>query len=53
MAAALGRFIENEHSVVGQRHLARHGHVAAADQPGVGNCLREGAERAGRAPHTV
>jgi hypothetical protein len=48
MTAALGPFIENEHAVVGQRHLARHGHVAAADPPGVGNRVMGRAARAGR-----
>ena len=33
MAAALGPFIQEEHAVVGQRHLTRHRHVAATDQP--------------------
>jgi hypothetical protein len=32
MAAALGRFIQEEHAIVGQRHFARHRHVAPADQ---------------------
>ena len=32
MAAELGAFIQKEHAMVGQRHLARHGHVAPADQ---------------------
>ena len=32
MAAALGQFIQEEHAVVGQRHFARHRHVAPADQ---------------------
>ena len=31
MAAALGEFIQKEHAMVGQRHLARHGHMAATD----------------------
>ena len=33
MAATLGSLIEEEHAMVGQRHLARHRHVAPADQP--------------------
>jgi hypothetical protein len=32
MAAALGPFIQEEHAVVGLRHLAGHRYVAAADQ---------------------
>jgi hypothetical protein len=33
MAAELGQFIQEEHAIVGQRHFARHRHVAPADQP--------------------
>ena len=33
MAAELGEFIQEEHAMVGQRHLAGHRHVAATDQP--------------------
>jgi hypothetical protein len=33
MAAELGQFIQEEHAMVGQRHFARHRHVAPADQP--------------------
>jgi hypothetical protein len=33
MAAALGEFIEEEHAIVGQRHVSRHRHVAPANQP--------------------
>jgi hypothetical protein len=33
MAAELGPCIQEEHAVVGQRHLARHRHVAPTDQP--------------------
>jgi hypothetical protein len=32
MAAALGELIQKEHAMMGQRHLTRHRHVAAADQ---------------------
>jgi hypothetical protein len=35
MAAALWQFIQQEHTVVGQRHFTRHRHVAPADQPRV------------------
>ena len=33
MAAELGQFIQKAHAMVGQRHLSRHRHVAAAEQP--------------------
>jgi hypothetical protein len=33
MAAELGPCIQEEHAIVGQRHLARHRHVAPANQP--------------------
>ena len=33
MAAELGELIQEEHAIVGQRHLAWHRHVAATDQP--------------------
>jgi hypothetical protein len=33
MSFELGEFIGEEDAMVGQRHLARHGHLAAADQP--------------------
>jgi hypothetical protein len=33
MAAALGPCIQEEHAMVGQRHVARHRHMAPADQP--------------------
>jgi len=33
MAAELGQPIQEEHAIVGQRHFARHRHVAPADQP--------------------
>ena len=33
MAAELGPCIQEEHAMVGQRHVARHRHVAPADQP--------------------
>jgi hypothetical protein len=41
MAAALGPFIQEEHAIMGQRPLARHRHVAPADQP----CVRDGVVR--------
>ena len=33
MAAELGPCIQEEHAMVGQRHVTRHRHVAPADQP--------------------
>ena len=33
MASKLGSLIQEEHAMVGQRHLARHRHAAPADQP--------------------
>ena len=48
MAAALGPFIQEEHAVVGQRHLAGHRYVAAADQPRIRDGLVGRAKRAGR-----
>jgi hypothetical protein len=47
MAAALGEFIQEAHAVVGQRHFARHRHVAAADQPHIGDGVMGGAKRPG------
>jgi hypothetical protein len=43
MTAALGQFIQEEHAMVGQRHLARHRHVAAADQPDIRDGVMGGA----------
>jgi hypothetical protein len=37
MATELGQFIQEEHAIVGQRHLAGHRDVAAADHP----CIRD------------
>ena len=33
MAAELGQFIQKEHAMMGQRHLTRHRHLSATDQP--------------------
>ena len=33
MAAELGPCIQEQHAIVGQRHVARHWHVAPADLP--------------------
>jgi hypothetical protein len=48
MAAALGQLIQEEHAIVGPRHLAQHRHVAPADQAGVRDGVMGGATRAGR-----
>jgi hypothetical protein len=45
MAAALGPFIQETHTVVGERHLARHRHVAPADQPHIREGVGGGATR--------
>ena len=45
IAAELWQLIQDEHAVVGQRHLARPGEVPAADQPHIGDRLRRGATR--------
>jgi hypothetical protein len=37
--AAFGQFIEKEHTMVRQRHVARHPDVPPADQPHVGDGL--------------
>jgi hypothetical protein len=50
MAAELGQFIQEEHAMVGQRHLTRHRHVAAADQPRLRDGMVGRATRAGRDP---
>jgi hypothetical protein len=47
VAAALGECIQAAHAVVRQRHLARHRHVAPADQPGVRDRMVRGAKGAG------
>jgi hypothetical protein len=47
MAAALGPFIQEAHAMVGQRHLARHRDVAAADQPRIREGLVGRPTRAG------
>jgi hypothetical protein len=46
MAAKLGPFIQEEHAVVGQRHLAGHGDVAPTGQPRIRNGVRQGPTRA-------
>src|SRR5262245_60782978 len=48
MAAALRQLIQEQHAVVGQRHLARHRHVAPTDQLHIRDRLMCGAKRTGR-----
>jgi hypothetical protein len=48
MLSALQQFLQQEHPMVHQRHLARHGHLVAADHPHSRDRLRQGATRAGR-----
>src|SRR5262245_53139092 len=48
MAAELRQLIQEQHAVVGQRHLAWQQHVAPADQPDVREGVMRGAKRAGR-----
>jgi hypothetical protein len=47
MPSEFGEFVEAEDAMMGQRHLARHGHLAAADQSHIGNGLVGGATRPG------
>jgi hypothetical protein len=47
MTAALGPFIQEQDAVMGQRHVARHRHMAPADQPHIGDRVVGGAKRAG------
>ena len=47
MPSALGACIEAEDAVLGQRPLARPGHLAAADQSPIGHGLVGGATRPG------
>jgi hypothetical protein len=46
MAAELGPFIKEEHTIVGQRRFAGHGDVAPTEQPRIGNGVRRGSTRA-------
>jgi hypothetical protein len=48
MAAELGQFIQEEHAMVGQRHVSRHRHVASADQPRIRDGMVGRATWAGR-----
>jgi hypothetical protein len=48
MAAALGQLIQEEHAIVGQRHVTRHWHVPPADQPRIREGMMGRATRVGR-----
>jgi hypothetical protein len=48
VAPELRQFIQEKHAIVGQRHFARHRHVAPADQPRIRDGVVGGATRAGR-----
>ena len=45
VTAELGQFIQKEHAVVGQRHLARHRHLSPADQAHIGDGVKGSANR--------
>jgi hypothetical protein len=45
MTAKLRQFIQEEYAVVGQRHVARHRHVAAPDQPDIRDGVMGGRNR--------
>jgi hypothetical protein len=47
MAPALRQFIQEEYAVVGQRHVARHRHVALTDQPDIRDGVMRRVKRAG------
>jgi hypothetical protein len=47
MPLELGGLIEAADTVVGQRHLTRHGDLAPTDQPHIGNGMVGGATRPG------
>jgi hypothetical protein len=47
MAAALGPFMQEAHTMTGQRHLARHGEVPVTEQPRIRNGVMRGATRKG------
>src|SRR6266511_1288353 len=53
MAAELGPCIQEAHAMVGQRHVARHRHVAPADQPRIGARVVWGATWARRDEYTA
>jgi hypothetical protein len=46
MAAKLGQFIQEQHAVVGPRHLAWQRHLAPTDQAHIGDGVLGGATRA-------
>jgi hypothetical protein len=53
-ALALEHLIQQQETMVGQRHVTRHRHVAPTDQPRLRDGVVGGATRAGRdQPHAV
>jgi hypothetical protein len=48
MAAALREFIQEEHTVVRQRHVPGHRHLATPNQPDIGNRVMRGARSRSR-----
>jgi hypothetical protein len=53
MAAGRRQFIQQEASIVRQRHLPWHRHLAPTDQAHIRNGMMRGMKRAGRAQHGV
>jgi hypothetical protein len=51
MAAELRQLIQKEPTMVGQRHLTRHRHMAAPDQPRIRDRMMGRAKRLGRDTH--
>ena len=47
LAAKLLPFIQEEHAVVGQRHVARQRHVAPTDQPDIRDGVMGGRDTGG------
>jgi hypothetical protein len=45
MPSTLGEFIEEQHTVVGPRHLARHGYLSPTDQAHSREGMMRGAKR--------
>jgi hypothetical protein len=50
MTAELGQFIQEEHTIMGQRYVARQGDVSAAEQPHIRDGVMGRTTRAGRDP---
>jgi hypothetical protein len=45
ITAELGEFIQEQDAILGQRHIARHRHMAATDQLHIRDGVMEGAKR--------